>query len=152
MNKPLLVARYAHTNLTAEDWEALAEFYQRVFGCEPLLPHRDYHDAALATEPASRRRGVHLRLPGYGEGGPTLEIFGYDPLTNRARTAPSRPGFGHIAFEVPDVAEARAVVLAAGGTALGDVATQVTPLGRRVTWAYVTDPECNIIELQAWSA
>jgi catechol-2,3-dioxygenase len=24
--------------------------------------------------------------------------------------------------------------------------------GRRVTWCYVTDPEGNIIELQAWAA
>ena len=24
-------------------------------------------------------KGIHLRLPGYGEGGPTLEIFQYDP-------------------------------------------------------------------------
>lgn len=146
----MLAARFAHTNLTAEDWEALAAFYQRVFGCVPVLPQRDYQDEALQSAPTTRRRGVHLRLPGHGEQGPTLEIFGYDPLTNRARTAPSRPGFGHIAFEVPDVAAARAVVVAEGGTALGDVATQMTPLGRAVTWAYVTDPECNIIELQAW--
>ncbi|RTQ50174.1 VOC family protein [Hymenobacter gummosus] len=150
VEKPLLTARYAHTNLTAEDWQALASFYERVFGCVPILPQRDYQDSALTTEPGTRRRGVHLRLPGYGDNGPTLEIFGYDPLTNRARTAPNRPGFGHIAFEVPDVAAARAVVLAEGGSALGDVATQMTPLGRSVTWAYVMDPECNIIELHAW--
>jgi hypothetical protein len=25
------------------------------------------------------------------------------------------------------------------------------PGGRRVTWCYVTDPEGNIVELQAWS-
>ncbi|WP_400193777.1 VOC family protein [Hymenobacter sp. B81] len=149
---PLLHARYAHTNLTAEDWEALAAFYERVFGCEPLLPRRDYHDEALTTEGNARprQRGVHLRLPGHGSDGPTLEIFGYDPLNNRARTAPHRPGFGHIAFEVEDVAAARAVVIAEGGSALGEVATQMTPLGRTITWAYVADPECNVIELQQW--
>ncbi|OON69067.1 glyoxalase [Hymenobacter sp. CRA2] len=146
----MLAARYAHTNLTAEDWETLASFYERVFGCVRLLPQRDYQDEALETS-RLRLRGVHLRLPGHGDNGPTLEIFGYDPLSHRARTAPNRPGFGHIAFEVPDVAAARAVVLAEGGTALGDIATQVTPLGRRVTWAYVMDPECNVIELQAWA-
>ncbi|GAB3834882.1 VOC family protein [Hymenobacter jeollabukensis] len=154
MNTPLLSARYAHTNLTAEDWEALAAFYERVFGCTRTSPQRDYQDEALSggQARAPRQRGVHLRLPGHGPGGPTLEIFGYDPLTNRARTAPNRPGFGHIAFEVPDVAAARAVVVAEGGSALGEVVTQMTPLGRAITWAYVADPECNVIELQSWTA
>ena len=34
-------ARYAHTNLIAHDWHALADFYQRVFGCIPVPPERD---------------------------------------------------------------------------------------------------------------
>lgn len=29
-------ATYAHTNLIAEDWQALARFYQQVFGCVPV--------------------------------------------------------------------------------------------------------------------
>jgi hypothetical protein len=56
-----------------------------------------------------------LRLPGYGDNGPTLEIFNYNILEPRPRTAVNRPGFGHIAFSVDDVAAARKTVLAAGG-------------------------------------
>ena len=52
---------------------------------------------------------------------------------------------------VPDVEEARNVILAAGGKAVGEVVTLTTADGRHVTWCYVTDPEGNIIELQAWS-
>ena len=62
----------------------------------------------------------------------------------------NRPGFGHIAFEVTDVAEARRQVLGAGGTTVGDVVTLTTAAGRQVTWCYVTDPEGNVVELQSW--
>jgi hypothetical protein len=34
---------------------------------------------------------------------------------------------------------------------VGEVVTLQTADGRFVTWAYVTDPEGNILELQSWS-
>jgi predicted enzyme related to lactoylglutathione lyase len=148
-------ARYVHTNLIARDWRRLAAFYQDLFGCIFAPPERDYQGEALdaATGLAGARlRGVHLRLPGYGDGGPTLEIFNYAELADSLPAAPNRPGYGHIAFEVDDVAAARAQVLAAGGQPVGEVITSQTSAGTRVTWCYVTDPEGNIIELQAWRA
>jgi catechol 2,3-dioxygenase-like lactoylglutathione lyase family enzyme len=42
-------------------------------------------------------------------------------------------------------------VLTAGGSRIGDVVTLTTSDGRHVTWCYATDPDANIIELQAWS-
>ena len=98
----------------------------------------------------STLRGVHLRLPGYGSGGPTLEIFSYSINANGV-TAVNRPGFAHIGFEVPAVREARRAVLDAGGTAVGDIVTLTTSAGSRVTWCYVADPEGNVIELLSWS-
>ena len=68
----------------------------------------------------------------------------------RSQPAANRPGWGHIAFGVDDVGAARAEVLAAGGSPVGEVVTVETADGRRVTWCYVTDPEGNIVELQAW--
>jgi predicted enzyme related to lactoylglutathione lyase len=62
----------------------------------------------------------------------------------------NRPGFGHIAFEVDSVSDARTQILAAGGEAVGEVVTLTTSAGSRVTWCYVTDPEGNIVELQSW--
>jgi catechol 2,3-dioxygenase-like lactoylglutathione lyase family enzyme len=147
-------ARYGHTNLIARDWRALAAFYQRLFGCEPVPPERDFSGSELEAGtgvPGARLQGIHLRLPGHGPQGPTLEIFHYTELAAGVPTAVNRPGFGHIAFTVEDVAAAREEVLAAGGRPLGEIVTLATATGARVTWCYVTDPEGNTIELQSWS-
>jgi predicted enzyme related to lactoylglutathione lyase len=146
-------ARYVHTNLIAEDWRALARFYQEVFGCVPVPPERDFKGEKLEAGtgiPGAQLRGVHLRMPGYGDNGPTLEIFNYNILGPRPRTAVNRPGFGHIAFSVDDVAAARDTVLAAGGRRVGEVVSLQVATGATVTFCYVTDPEGNVIELQSW--
>ena len=62
----------------------------------------------------------------------------------------NRPGFAHLAFEVEDVAAARDEVLAAGGGEYGALTVFETSDGKKVTMIYLTDPEGNIIELQAW--
>jgi catechol 2,3-dioxygenase-like lactoylglutathione lyase family enzyme len=147
-------ARFGHVNLIARDWRVLAEFYQRVFGCLPVPPERDLRGAELSAGtgiPNAALHGIHLRLPGGGPTGPTLEIFEYDPMLEHPPTAANRPGFGHIAFVVPDVRAARSTVIAERGGSVGDVVTTETADGRRVTWCYVADPEGNIVELQAWS-
>jgi hypothetical protein len=38
-----------------------------------------------------------------------------------------------------------------GWNGCGEIVTLATAAGRNVTWYYVTDPEGNIVELQAWS-
>ena len=148
-------AKYVHTNLIAADLRTLADFYQHIFGCTPVPPERDLKGAALEAGtniPGATIRGLHLRLPGYGDSGPTVEIFQYNQLADRPTTAVNRPGWGHLAFAVEDVTAARAEVLAAGGRPIGEVVTTTIATGAKVTWCYVTDPEGNVIELQAWSA
>jgi predicted enzyme related to lactoylglutathione lyase len=149
-----ITARYVHTNLIAHDWVALARFYQEVLGCVPVPPARDLSgpevDAGTGI-PGAHLRGAHLRLPGRGDDGPTLEVFTYDTLLERPATAVNRPGFGHIAFSVTDVAAARDEVLASGGRPVGEVVAVTLPDGAQVTWCYVKDPEGNVVELQSWS-
>jgi predicted enzyme related to lactoylglutathione lyase len=150
----VIEARFGHVNIVASDWRRLAEFYTRVFGCMFVPPERDLSGPVLEAGtgvPGATIHGAHLRLPGLGPDGPTLEIFEYGSGPERPPTAVNRPGFGHIAFAVPDVAAARDAVLAAGGGVVGEVVTTDTSDGRRVTWTYVTDPEGNVLELQAWS-
>jgi predicted enzyme related to lactoylglutathione lyase len=148
-----LEARYVHTNLIAHDWHALARFYEDIFGCVRVLPERDLSGPVMEAGTGiadAHLRGVHLRLPGYDDTGPTLEIFTYEQSMDRPPAAVNRPGYGHIAFSVADVAAARDAVLAAGGSAVGEVVTTAVSGKGHITWCYVTDPEGNIIELQSW--
>lgn len=147
-------ARYGHTNLIARDWRRLASFYETLFGCELVPPQRDYAGPTLEAGTGVRGatvRGVHLRLPGHGGDGPTLEIYTYSVEADGPPPAVNRPGFGHIAFQVDSVEDARREVLAAGGRPVGEIVTLTTATGARVTWCYVTDPEGNVVELQSWS-
>jgi len=148
-----IAARYAHTNLVAHDWRSLAAFYCDVFGCEALLPERHlggaWLDSATGLEGA-RIDGVHLRLPGHGANGPTLEVFQYGAPADGVAAAPHRTGWGHIAFAVSSVPDALAAVIANGGAAVGEVVTLPVAGVGRVTFVYARDPEGNIIELQSW--
>jgi predicted enzyme related to lactoylglutathione lyase len=149
-----MAAKYGHTNLIAEDWRALANFYQQLFGCVPVPPERDFQGAQIEAGtgiPGAHLRGVHLRLPGYGDNGPTLEILNYNILESRGKTAVNRPGFGHIAFMVADVAAAQQAVLRAGGRKVAEIVSLQIATGASVTMCYVTDPEGNTVELQSWS-
>ncbi len=147
-----MAIRYVHTNLVARDWERLEAFYRDVFGCVRVGHVRDLSgdgiDAGLAVS-GGRIRGVHLRLPGFGDDGPTLEIFRYEPAVDGPLPSPRRPGWGHIAFQVDDVDAVRAATLAAGGGAVGEI-VRIRSGPSDVTWCYVTDPEGNAIELQRW--
>ena len=146
-------AKYVHTNLIARDWQRLARFYKDVFGCTPAPPERDLSGQWLddATGLAGAHiRGMHLRLPGCGDNGPTLEIFQYDQEEEQLSVAINRPGFAHLAFAVDNVEAARQAVLAAGGGALGQTVFVPIPGKGIVTFAYLTDPEGNIIEVQRW--
>lgn len=155
MNAPTskLRVRYVHTNLVAQDWRKLADFYADVFGCIPLKPQRNYSGESfeqLVGIEGARLEGIHLRLPGFGDSGPTLEIFSYEPNLPSGTASPNRRGYGHLAFEVESVSEARQAVLMAGGGAIGGVVRFPLPDGSAVTATYVTDPEGNIVELQSW--
>ncbi len=145
--------RFGHTNLIARDWRRLANFYIDLFGCTLVPPERNYSGPVLERGtgiPGAALEGAHLRLPGYGEHGPTLEIFTYARNQERPMSAPNVLGFGHIAFQVASVPDACSQVIAAGGSAVGEVVTSTTSTGSQVMWCYVTDPEGNIVELQSW--
>jgi predicted enzyme related to lactoylglutathione lyase len=146
-------AKYVHANLIARDWKGLVRFYMDVFGCEPKGSERDMSGAWLDSVTSLRNAhltGVHLRLPGYGDDGPTLEIFSYDRLIESDLPAANQCGFGHIAFAVDDVDQALRAVIAAGGGAVGNIATTKVDGVGVLRVVYARDPEGNIIELQEW--
>ncbi len=147
-------ARFVHTNLIAQDWKKLVEFYQQIFGCKPVTAEGNFSGQwleAITGVPDAEIRVIHLRLPGHGNEGPTLEVIRYNDQKERQATVANRPGFGHIAFAVDDVKVAQEAVIAAGGGSIGDIVSVDIPGRGMLTEIYVTDPEGNIIELQKWS-
>jgi len=86
-------AQYVHTNAVARDFRALAQFYEKVFGCIPVPPERNYSGPELESGtgiPGAALRGLHLRLPGVGADGPTLEVFQYSNSASNG-SPPARP-------------------------------------------------------------
>jgi predicted enzyme related to lactoylglutathione lyase len=143
---------YVHTNIIARDWRKLARFYREVLACEPVPPERDIRGNWLSRGtgvPGAAIRGIHLRLPGHGENGPTLEIFSYDQMKEKPPAAANRLGLTHLAFQVTDCRAVREQVLAAGGADLGELVTHAIPGVGRLTFIYMTDPEGNILEIQS---
>ena len=147
-------AKYKHTNIIARDWRALARFYEEVFGCVRVPPVRDLSGSWLEKGTgvsAAKLSGVHLRLPGYGANGPTLEIFQFKRNEEREKPAvANREGLGHIAFEVDDIKHAISKVLKYGGKKAGDLVTHDVKSVGTLSFVYMEDPEGNIIELQTW--
>ena len=145
--------KYAHTNLIAKDWRRLSAFYLEVFGCIPNLPERDlsgeWIDKATGIK-GTHITGEHLRLPGYGDEGPTLEIFSYDRMPDHSEIAPNTPGFAHIAFSVDDVPGIANAIFERGGSAVGELIVQEISGAGVITFQYVSDPEGNILEIQSW--
>ncbi len=145
--------KYKHTNIIAKDWRALVRFYEEVFECVQVPPERHMSGEWLSLGtgvPGARFSGVHLRLPGCGDAGPTLEIYQYSRNEPKAAPAANREGFSHLAFEVEDVAQALEQILAHGGKSVGSVVSQDLEAIGRLTFVYAADPEGNILELQSW--
>ena len=49
-------AKYVHTNLIAENWRALASFYEETFGCVPFRRNATSRENNLRQEPESAVR------------------------------------------------------------------------------------------------
>lgn len=148
-----MATRYAHVNIIANDWRMLCDFYQAVFDCEPWSSERDHHGPhidALTGIPGARVQGRHLRVPGHGDNGPTIEIFTFVENGENFPKPLNRPGLAHLAFEVDDVDAKRAQIKQLGGDDYGELVTIDIPQAGRLTLLYMSDPEGNIVELQKW--
>ncbi|MBI5584713.1 MAG: VOC family protein [Deltaproteobacteria bacterium] len=148
-----MTTKFKHTHIVAADWRRLARFYEEVFGCVSVPPERILSGEWLSkgTGVANAQfSGMHLRLPGYGEEGPTLEIYQYSENLPRSPTVANREGIRHLAFEVDAVEQTLARILRHGGRKVGEIVTAEVEGTGLLTFVYGADPEGNIIELQAW--
>ena len=145
--------RFAHVNIVSKNWRKLADFYIKVFDCTEKPPERDLSGQwldQLTSLNQAKIRGVHLRLPGYDDNGPTIEIFEYGQNLRNKKKQINLEGFGHIAFSVKDVEEKLNLLLKNGGSTVGElVSTTVEGVGA-ISVVYAKDPEGNIVEIQKW--
>lgn len=140
--------KLVHINIVARNADALAEFYKDAFGCEDRRP-----PTTLSGEEVSRGNGlsnseiysVWLTLPNFDT--PFLEIHEHKDTHDRPRPTLNEPGFGHLSFEVENVRAALAAIIAAGGTALGEI-TDFGSADIPFLIVYVRDPEGNVLELE----
>lgn len=145
--------RFAHVNIVSKNWKELADFYVKTFHCKIIPPIRKqsgtWLERGTGLENASLQ-GAHLLLPGFGENGPTLEIYQYGTIENQDFVPPNKRGFSHIAFEVEDVETTFNALLKNGGKACGELTKKMVQGVGEITFVYARDPEGNLIELQSW--
>ncbi|WP_244564257.1 VOC family protein [Rhizobium sp. RU36D] len=140
--------KLAHINLVARDAQALAAFYIDVMKCELLRSPR-----TLSGEKVSRGNGladseilsIWLKFPGIEH--PFLEIHQHKVIHPRERPRVNEPGFGHLSFEVHDLAQAISDIIQAGGSQIAGTTDFGTP-GKPRLIVYLRDPEGNVLELE----
>lgn len=145
--------KYVHTNIVAQDWKSLSKFYQIVFHCIPVPPERNQSGKWLEKGTGvtnASLKGIHLRLPGHGDSGPTLEIYEYEEMVKTSTRTPNKIGLGHLAFEVQEVKSTLDLIVANGGRAIGKISEHIIDGVGRIEFVYATDPEGNILEIQRW--
>jgi catechol 2,3-dioxygenase-like lactoylglutathione lyase family enzyme len=126
-----------HTSLSVADLDAERDWYQRALGLHEIVEEFQLEEPPVRTVVLRSSSGVRLELI---ERAGASRHRGYaDPL-DAARTL----GFGHWAVSVRDLDTAFAAIVAAGATAVWSPADAVQPGAR---FAYVKDPEGNLIEL-----
>lgn len=149
-----MVIKYGHTNIVAKDWEKLSDFYELVFNCKPLLPKR-YHRGEWLDKGTgvlnAHLQGIHLRLPGYGDEGPTLEIYQYSEVISSEKSVVNKKGFGHIAFQVNEINQLLELALKNGAQKIGELSEHFVENVGLLKFIFISDPEGNIIELQNWT-
>lgn len=145
--------RFAHTNIVSTNWKELVSFYLKTFGCKIVPPIRKQSGKWLEKGTGlenAKLEGAHLLLPGYGENGPTLEIYQYENIETQDSVSPNKRGFGHIAFEVESVEDVLHSLVQNGGEIFGEITKRKVQDVGEITFVYARDPEGNLIELQSW--
>lgn len=145
--------KFAHTNIISTNWKKLAGFYVKTFDCKIVPPIRKQSGAWLEKGTGlknAKLEGAHLLLPGYGDSGPTLEIYQYEQIEEQGFVLPNQRGFGHIAFEVDSVEKVLQTLEINGGKAFGKITNRAVKGVGEITFVYARDPEGNLIELQSW--
>jgi catechol 2,3-dioxygenase-like lactoylglutathione lyase family enzyme len=134
---PPLRARFHHVSLSVADLAAQRRWYAEALGFTEVIEQFELIDPPVSTVVLESADGVRVELIERA-GSARAAVFG-DPLdTLRGQ------GYGHWALTVDDLDAAFAGLTGAGAEAVWPPADAVQPGAR---FAYVKDPEGNLIEL-----
>ncbi|HUN36383.1 MAG TPA: VOC family protein [Trebonia sp.] len=129
--------RFHHVSLSVADLDAQQSWYQRVLGFADVIEQFSLPEPPVRTVVLRSAAGLRLELI-ERTGSARTEEYG-DPLdTLRGQ------GYGHWAVEVADLDGAFTTITSHGGQPVWPPADAVEPGAR---FAYVKDPEGNLIEL-----
>lgn len=143
--------RLAHINLVARNAEALSAFYVNVMKCHIFREPKTLSGEIVSQGnglPNSEIHSIWLKFPEMDQ--PFLEIHEHSISHQRDQPKVNEPGFGHLAFQMDDIASTLASIIKAGGAQIGQVTDFGTP-ERPYLIAYARDPEGNVLELEQTS-
>jgi predicted enzyme related to lactoylglutathione lyase len=107
--------------VAVDDMDVAARFFQQAFGFQEIFCERGMAGQiqSITGVPGLVCDLIQMRLP---QGGPVLELIAFRPANERLEgdPVPVRPGAGHIALAVSDLAAARQSVEALGAAVIGE--------------------------------
>lgn len=129
--------RHHHVSISVADLDRQTIWYQQVLGFEKIIEKYEVPEPPVRTAVLQTRTGTRVEL--IERTGSTRPRVFTDPLD-----ACREQGYGHWALDVDDLDAAYTVLTAAGAQSVWPPADAVQPGAR---FAYVKDPEGNLIEL-----
>ncbi len=131
-----MTATFEYIGISVRDLATQQDFYASVFGLDALEAELDLPAAGIRTAIIRSLSGLKIEL---------IERTGSTPHAPRGpHEQTEMQGFTHLALRVDDLRETVRAVSAAGGTLISAPATAQRP---GVQFAYVSDPEGNLLEL-----
>jgi lactoylglutathione lyase len=138
--------RMSHVGLAVSDLEESLRFYVEGLGFEvgPRFEAGDDVAAVSEVEPPVRSTSQYMVKDGF-----RLELLGWEVpgvqgIPSKAR---NQVGLTHLCFEVDDVAETEARLLALGATSVPDAKVVVDRDPAKITIVILADPDGTRIEL-----
>jgi catechol 2,3-dioxygenase-like lactoylglutathione lyase family enzyme len=129
--------RFDHVSISVSDLNAQVAWYRHALGFAEVVEQYELPEPPVRTAVLQAASGIRIEMIERGGSGRTGEYS--DPLDiTRSQ------GYGHWAVDVDDLDVAFAWLLDAGASEVWPPADAVAPGAR---FAYVKDPEGNLIEL-----
>ena len=137
-----MLLKMHHTGFVVSDLETVARFYEDIIGLTPL-PRRERDGGAISQ--ILGYEGTHIKIAEFVHDDCMLELIEYVHPPGSDAHIRERNSFGasHIAFEVEDINEAYALLVANGAQRLNPPIEIVD--GKK--GCYLQDPDGNWVEL-----